>query len=111
MLAKSTLTLAVFTWMAASALAQQVTLPLPRLLTVMPMGGQAGTTVEVTITGENTEDVSELMFSTPKITAKPVAGAEKKFTVTIAPDVPVGVYDARVMSRLGVSSARAFSVN
>ncbi|WP_395730087.1 PPC domain-containing protein [Prosthecobacter sp.] len=111
MLAKSTLTLAVFTWMAASALAQQVTLPLPRLLTVMPMGGQAGTTVEVTITGENTENISELMFSTPKITAKPVAGAEKKFTVTIAPDVPVGVYDARVMSRLGVSSARAFSVN
>ena len=111
MLAKSTLTLAVFTWMAASALAQQVTLPLPRLLTVMPMGGQAGTTVEVTVTGENTENISELMFSTPKITAKPVAGAEKKFTVTIAPDVPVGVYDARVMSRLGVSSARAFSVN
>ncbi|WP_397383411.1 PPC domain-containing protein [Prosthecobacter sp.] len=111
MLAKSTLTLAVFTWMAASALAQQVTLPLPRLLTVMPMGGQAGTTVEVTITGENTENISELMFSTPKITAKPVAGTENKFTVSIAADAPVGVYDARVMSRLGVSAARAFSVN
>ncbi len=111
MLAKSTLTLAIFTWMAASALAQQVTLPLPRLLTVMPMGGQVGTNVEVTITGENTEDVSELMFSTPKITAKPVAGTENKFTVSIAADAPVGVYDARVMSRLGVSAARAFSVN
>ena len=111
MLAKSTLTLAVCTLMAASALAQQVTLPLPRLLTVMPMGGQAGTTVEVTITGENSEDVSELMFSTPKITAQPVAGAENKFTVSIAADAPVGVYDARVMSRLGVSAARAFSVN
>jgi hypothetical protein len=31
--------------------------------------------------------------------------------VNIAADAPVGVYDARVMSRLGVSSARAFSVN
>jgi hypothetical protein len=111
MLAKSTLTLAVCTLLAASALAQQVTLPLPRLLTVMPMGGQAGTNVEVTITGENTENISDLMFSTPKITAKPVAGTENKFTVTIAADTPVGVYDARVMSRLGVSSARAFSVN
>ena len=111
MLAKSTLTLAVCTLMAASALAQQVTLPLPRLLTVMPMGGQVGKSVEVTITGENTEDVSELMFSTPKITAKPVPGAENKFVVSIAADAPVGVYDARVMSRLGVSSARAFSVN
>lgn len=97
--------------LAVSSFAQQVTLPLPRLLTVMPMGGQAGTEVEVTITGENTEDVKELLFSTPKITAKPVAGAENKFMVSIAADVPVGVYDARVMSRLGVSSARAFSVN
>ena len=62
--------LAVF---SASALAQQVTLPLPRLLTLMPMGGQAGQNVEVVITGENIEDVTELAFSTPKITAKPVA--------------------------------------
>ncbi|MBX7208891.1 MAG: PPC domain-containing protein [Verrucomicrobiaceae bacterium] len=96
---------------SASALAQQVTLPLPRLLTVTPMGGQVGTTLEVTITGENIEDVTEMQFSTPKITAKPVAGAENKFSVSIAADAPVGVYDARVMSRLGVSSARAFSVN
>ncbi|MBK8090834.1 MAG: PPC domain-containing protein [Verrucomicrobiaceae bacterium] len=96
---------------SAPLLAQQVTLPLPRLLTLMPMGGQVGQNVEVTITGENTEDVTELTFSTPKITAKPVAGATNKFTVSIAADAPVGVYDARVMSRLGVSSARAFSVN
>lgn len=96
--------------------AQQVCLPAPHLLTVMPMGGQVGTKVDVTITGENIEDVSELQFSTPKITSKPFAGAdgkvvENKFTVTIAADAPVGVHDARVLSRLGVSSARAFSVN
>ncbi|MFN7561635.1 MAG: PPC domain-containing protein [Prosthecobacter sp.] len=96
---------------SVSALAQQVTLPLPRLLTIMPMGGQAGQSVEVAITGENIEDVTELTFSSPKITAKPVAGATNKFTVSIAADTPVGVYDARVMSRLGVSSTRAFSVN
>ena len=95
---------------SVSALAQQVTLPLPRLLTIMPMGGQAGQNVEVTITGENIEDVTELTFSSPKITAKPVAGATSKFTVSIAADAPVGVYDARVMSRLGVSSVRVFSV-
>jgi len=96
---------------SVSALAQQVTLPLPRLLTTMPMGGQAGQSVEVAITGENIEDVTELTFSSPKITAKPVAGATNKFTVSIAADAAVGVYDARVMSRLGMSSVRAFSVN
>lgn len=96
--------------LAAPSFAQQVCLPAPRLLTMMPMGGQAGTSVEVSITGENIEDVIELQFSTPKITAKPVAGAENKFTVSIAADAPLGVHDARVMSRLGISSARAFSV-
>ena len=75
------------------------------------MGGQAGQNVEVMISGENIEEVTELTFSTPKITAKPVAGAVNKFSVSIATDAAVGVYDARVMSRLGVSSVRAFSVN
>ena len=111
MLSKTTITFAAGILLAVSAFAQQVTLPLPRLLTIMPMGGQAGTNVEVTITGENIEDVTELTFSTPKITAKPVAGAVNKFTVSIAADAAVGVYDARVMSRLGMSSVRAFSVN
>jgi hypothetical protein len=111
MLSKTTITIAASILFAVSVLAQQVTLPLPRLLTIMPMGGQAGQSVEVTITGENIEDVTELTFSSPKITAKPVAGATNKFTVSIAADAPVGVYDARVMSRLGVSSVRAFSVN
>jgi hypothetical protein len=111
MLSKSVLSIAISALFAASVFSQQVTLPLPRLLTTMPMGGQAGTNVEVAITGENIEDVTDLLFSTPKITAKPVVGAEKKFTVSIAADTPVGVYDARVLCRLGVSSARAFSVN
>lgn len=100
----------------AALKAQQVCLPAPRLLTTMPMGGQAGTQVEVAITGENLENVSALTFSTPKITARPVLDAggkpvENRFLVSIAADAPVGVYDARVTSRLGVSSARAFSVS
>ncbi|HQZ29604.1 MAG TPA: PPC domain-containing protein, partial [Verrucomicrobiales bacterium] len=101
---------------AAPANAQLVVLPAPRLLTTMPMGGQVGSTVEVAITGENIENVTELRFSTPKITAKPFVGAdgkpvENRFLVTIAPDAPVGVHDALVMSRLGFSTPRAFSVN
>lgn len=103
-------------FLAAPAFAQQVTLPLPRLLTLMPMGGQAGTNVEVTITGDSLEEVTALLFSSPKITAKPLAGPDgkvidNKFSVSIAADAPVGVHEARVMSRLGVSSVRAFSVN
>lgn len=102
-------------FLAVPAMAQLVVLPAPRLLTTMPMGGKAGATVEVAIAGENIEDVSALLFSTPKITAEPVTGTdgkrvENQFLVTIAPDAPVGVHEARVLSRLGISSARAFSV-
>lgn len=90
-------------------------MPLPRLQTIMPMGAQAGSQVEVKITSENAEDIQSLSFSDPRITATPIIGAqglpeEGKFKVQIPVDVPVGVYDARVHSRLGVSSARAFSV-
>ncbi len=95
--------------------AQQVCLPSPRLLTLTPMGGQRGTDVEVTVTGENLEEVSQLLFSSPQISAKPVLSAdgkkvENRFVVTIAPEASAGVYDARLVSRLGISSARAFSV-
>ena len=109
---------AITLWCSSSCLAQErdhVTLPSPRLLTTFPMGGKVGTNVEVSITGKNIEDVSGLLFSNPKITAKPKVGAndvteKNKFIVTIGADVPKGVYDARLMTRLGVSSARAFSV-
>ena len=111
MFTKSIITFTASILLAASSLAQQVALPLPRLLTIMPMGGQVGQNIEVTITGQYTDDVTELTFSSPMITAEPVTGATDKFTVSIATDAPVGVYDARVMSRLGVSSVRAFSVN
>ena len=59
-------------------MAQLVVLPAPRLLTTLPMGGQVGSTVEVTIHGENLENVTELLFSTPKITAEPVRDADGK---------------------------------
>ena len=101
--------------LASATFAQQVCLPAPRLLTLFPMGGQAGTNVEVTITGENIEDAKELLFSSPQLTAKAKTAADgnmepNKFIVSIAADAPAAVHDARVMTRLGISSARAFSI-
>jgi hypothetical protein len=97
------------------ASAQSVGLPAPRLLTTMPMGGKAGSQVEVTISGECLEDGDELIFSDPRITAArklTAAGTPEpnKYIVTIAADCPTGVYEARMMTRLGISSSRAFSV-
>jgi len=81
----------------------------------MPMGGAAGTTVEATITGENLEDAGDLLFDHPGIQATTKRDANgklepNKYLIAIAPDCPVGLFESRVTSRLGISSARIFSV-
>ena len=101
--------------LAQPARAQSVCLPAPRLLTTMPMGGQVGTSVEIAITGQNFENVEEPGFSHPGITAKHKTDKDgtpipNRYVVTIADDCPTGLHEARVMTRLGVSSSRVFNV-
>lgn len=100
---------------SSTAVAQLVCLPAPRLLTTMPMGGQVGTSFDVKIAGENIEPGDELSFSNFGITAKPKLGKDGlpvsgQYVVTIAKDCPTGIHEARVMTRLGISSTRAFNV-
>ncbi len=95
--------------------AQAVMLPAPRLLTTFPMGAQVGKSVEVTVTGDFLEEVESLHFSSPKIKAVSVVDSSgntvtNRFTVTVAADCPAGIYEAWVMTRLGVSSCRAFTI-
>lgn len=95
--------------------AQSVGLPAPRLLTTVPMGGKVGTTFDVTITGEHLDDATDLIFSDSRIVAKRKQDAagqpiENRYVVSIASDCPVGLYEARVQTRLGISSSRIFSV-
>jgi hypothetical protein len=105
-------------------------LPQPRLDIITPQGGQRGTTLaEVNLTGGDLEETQTLIFSHPGITAErlpdpappkvdpkkpePKKEAPKlvgKFKITIKPDVPVGTYDVRTVSKLGVSNPRAFVV-
>jgi hypothetical protein len=114
MLLVASFTLAL-TSLTSVSLAQPVGLPAPRLLTTVPMGGMAGSQFDVTISGDNIEEADALAFSDPRITATRKlnsAGQPEpdKYVVTVAADCPVGVYEARVMTRLGISSSRAFSV-
>ena len=101
--------------MPVCSLAQSVGLPAPRLLTTTPMGAKVGSQVEITISGEHIDDAEELTFSDKRITAarkldasgKPEAN---KYVVTVAADCPVGIHEASVITRLGISSSRAFCV-
>lgn len=106
---------AVALGISVPASAQSVGLPAPRLLTTMPMGGKAGAQVEITIGGENLDNADALVFSDPRITAAPKLDAAgkpeaNKYVVSIAAECPAGLYEARMMTRLGISSSRAFSV-
>lgn len=100
---------------SAPAWAQSVCLPAPRLLTTVPMGGRAGTQVEIVVTGEHLDGAVELVFSSPllKAAAKVDGNGQpvpNQYVVDIAEDCPAGVYEARIMTRLGLSSSRVFSV-
>ncbi len=104
-----------FLAMTTPSFAQSVGLPLPRLLTTTPMGAKVGSQVEITISGEHIDDANELTFSDKRITAArklDAAGQPEanKSVVTIAADCPTGIHEARVMTRLGISSSRAFCV-
>jgi len=105
--------------MAHSARAQ---LPVTQLFAVSPPGGKAGTTVDLTLSaGADLDGVHQLYFSHPGITAAqkmappgplPVAAEPLvgQFQVTIAADVPPGVYDVRAVGTFGMSNPRSFVV-
>ncbi|MBO0698380.1 MAG: PPC domain-containing protein [Zavarzinella sp.] len=119
---------------AAPALAQQPPgPPLPRLDSISPPGGKAGTTVaEVALTGTDLDEADALLFSHPGIkaeaivppTPKPDPKDPKKvpppppkgphpphkFKVTVAPDVSPGNYDVRAVNKFGLSNPRVFVV-
>jgi hypothetical protein len=102
-------------------------LPAPRVFVVSPCGAKLGSTVEVTLTGLDLEEPEKLIFSHSGIKAEPIVPPEPKpdpkkpnqkpvrppvtkFKVTVAEDVPVGIYDVRVVNKWGVSNPRAFAV-
>jgi len=91
-------------------------LPIARLSTIFPPGGRVGTTVEVSLTGTDLDETSQLLFSHSNITSKPKLieatgqADPNKFAINIGVDVPPGVYEARAAGRFGVSNPRAFVV-
>jgi hypothetical protein len=104
--------------LASSAFAQ---LPATQLTSLFPPGGKQGTTVELTVTGADIDDLEKLTFNHPGLVAvpkmsaatdfepaKPTPGA---FTLTIAGDVPPGSYEAHAVGRFGLSNSRPFVVD
>ncbi|MBI1901904.1 MAG: pre-peptidase C-terminal domain-containing protein [Planctomycetia bacterium] len=97
-------------------------LPTARLSSLSPPGAKAGTTVEVTIAGQDLDLASQLLFThggikaaqkmrDPNAFEKGPQPVPNVFTVTVAGDVPPGKYEARAVSKFGISSSRYFQVS
>jgi hypothetical protein len=84
-------------------------LPAVRFDRLTPLGGSAGTTVDLEIAGADLEGVESLLFDHPGLKAAFVK--EQRFRLSIAADVPPGTYDVRLIGRFGVSNPRLFSVS
>ncbi len=104
----------------------------PRLLYVTPPGGQAGSSVEVLLTGQNLDQAETLHFNFPGVkvertgtekappmidpkTKKPIpkpptGPLSQKFQVTLPAGAPLGIQDIRVVTKGGISNPRAFVV-
>lgn len=98
--------LGLWLMIASTALAD---LPLPRLDRLSPIGGNAGTTVTVTLVGNDLEGVESLWTDHPGLRAEFVKANE--FKLHIAGDAPPGTYDLRAVGRFGISNPRLFSVS
>lgn len=96
--------------------------PIARLNSVFPAGGKQGSTVEVTLAGADLDGASRLYFTHAGITAKQIMleptefdpqphPADGRFTVTIAADVPPGMYEVRAAGKYGLSNPRYFPVD
>jgi hypothetical protein len=89
--------------------AVQAQLPQARVTAVFPQGAQAGQSIEVSVTnGTDLDELDRMSFSHPGIKAELKSG--NTFTVTVAADVPVGTYEARVHGLYGTSNPRCFVV-
>ena len=109
--ARTAFVLAIAVWFSPIAFAQ---LPAARLSTIFPPGGKCGCTVEVTADGADLDDATEIRFSHAGLSAKPADDSDgqtsRKYSVTIAADVPPGNYEARLVGRFGITNARVFVV-
>ena len=91
-------------------------LPVLRIANLFPPGGRIGSTVELTLTGQDLETVTNLHFSDAGIHAAPKRDAStqelvpNQFLVSIASNAVSGVHDVRALGRFGISNPRAFAV-
>ncbi|MCB1236735.1 MAG: PPC domain-containing protein [Verrucomicrobiae bacterium] len=86
----------------------------PDLQNTLPRGGQRGTEVKITLTGDRLDDAQEMLFHYPGITCKELKVVDAKkveVTLVIAPDARLGEHHLRLRCASGITYARNFWVS
>ena len=106
----------------------------PRITLIQPAGGKAGSTLDVSVLGNDFDGVEGLHFDFPGVTTE-ILKAEKiddggkggggkknkgmqnlgqvtsqRFKVTLPANAPLGIHDVRIVTQHGISNPRAFVV-
>jgi hypothetical protein len=85
----------------------------PTVRIIQPVGGQRGTEVIVTLTGQRLADIQEILFYQPGITVTKIVGgndSQAVATFKVADVAQLGLHDFRVRTATGISSLKTFSV-
>jgi hypothetical protein len=85
----------------------------PRLASILPVGGQRGTEIQLAFTGERLQDTAEIICYEPGLDVRRfnlVTNQLVKATVKIAPDCPLGEHHLRLRAASGISELRTFFV-
>lgn len=94
----------------SSALAQ-ATYPSPTLISIAPLAGKPGTTVELGFKGTDLDGPRTLLFSPALSKPIDIKTDGSKFTLTLPADVAPGMFDVRFVGRFGVSNSRRFQIS
>ncbi len=85
----------------------------PELGTILPTGGQRGTELEVSFTGDRLQDAEEILCYEPGITVANLTAITNKLVkarLKIAPDCTLGEHHFRIRTTTGISELRTFLV-
>src|SRR5262249_7181197 len=79
----------------------------PTVRLIQPGGGQRGSEVDVTLTGQRLADIQEILFYQPGIAVTKIVGgkdAQAVVSFKIAEAAELGLHDFRVRTATGISA-------
>lgn len=99
--------------LACLLLAGAVSAAYPGFNSISPNGGQRGTDVKITLTGDRLADFDGIVFMSPGFALKSTDKVENnkvQATIGIAPEVSPGLHMMRIRTKTGISHFRPFYV-